>query len=92
VAAAGGRGGKRLDAWVLELHDYLDQAEAAARTNRAALATPFIWRLSRLWKAREVSPLELMRWPALLVEWPQACDVVERQRSPGTGPNLLAAE
>jgi len=81
VAAAGGRGGKRLDAWVLELHDYLDQAEAAARTNRPAPATPFVWRLYRLWKTWGVSPLELLGWPVLLVEGFQACDVVEAQRN-----------
>jgi hypothetical protein len=83
-----GRGGKRLERLVLELHDYLDQAEAAAYTEQPTPATPFIWRLYRLWREWGVSPLELLEWPTALVEGFQACDIVERQRSPGTGRNL----
>ena len=76
-----GRGGKRLERLVLELHDYLDQAEAAAYTEQPAPATPFMWRLYRLWKEWGVSPLELLEWPTALIEGFQACDIVERQRN-----------
>jgi hypothetical protein len=74
-------GGKRVDRLILELHDYLDLAEAAKNTDRPAPSAPFIWRLYRLWKAWGVSPLELMQWPTALVEGFQACDVVKAQRN-----------
>jgi hypothetical protein len=45
-----------------------------------------------LWKERGVSPLELIERPAELVEGFQACDVVEREHSPGTGRNLPVAD
>jgi hypothetical protein len=45
-----------------------------------------------LWKEWGVSPLELMAWPAMLIEAFQACDVVERERSPGTARNLPVVE
>jgi hypothetical protein len=67
-------------------HDYLDQAEAARKTVQPAPNAPFTWRLYRLWKEWGVSPLELIIWPAELVEGFQACDVVERERNlPVTG-------
>ena len=78
----------RLERLVLELHDYLDQAEAAAYTEQPAPATPFMWRLYRLWREWGVSPLELLEWPTGLIEGFQVFDIVERQRSPGTGRNL----
>jgi hypothetical protein len=35
-----------------------------------------------------VSPLELVKWPTVLVEGFQVCDIVERQRSPTKGRDL----
>ena len=74
-------GGKRVDRLILELHYYLDLAEAARNTDRPAPPAPFMWRLYRLWKAWGISPLELMQWPTALVEGFQACDIVEGQRN-----------
>jgi hypothetical protein len=90
-------GGKRVDRLVMQLHDYLDQADAAERTGGPGPATPYLWRLYQLWKRWGVSPLELLAWPSALVEGLQACDIVEAERSPacawaagtgGTGRNL----
>ena len=81
-----GAGGKRVDCLVLGLHEYLDQAEAALRVGGSSSPPPYVWRLYRLWKEWGVSPLELMEWPAMLVEAFQACDVVDAQR------NLRAVE
>jgi len=69
-----------------------DPAEAASRTGGPTLLPPCVWRLYRLWKEWGVSPLELITWPAELVEGFQACDVVERERSPGTGRDLPVVE
>ena len=76
-----GAGGKRVDRLVVGLHDYLDQAEAASKVGAAARPPPYVWRLYRLWKEWGVSPLELMEWPAMLIEAFQACDIVEAQRN-----------
>jgi hypothetical protein len=74
-------GGKRAERLILELHEYLDLAEAAANTGQPAPQTPWIWRLYRLWREWGVSPLELLEWPTVLVEGFQACDIVEGQRN-----------
>ena len=74
-------GGKRTERLILELHDYLDLAEAAANTGQAPPAVPWIWRLYRLWREWGVSSLELLEWPTTLVEGFQACDIVEGQRN-----------
>jgi hypothetical protein len=66
---------------ILELHEYLDLAEAPANMGQSLPATPWIWRLYKLWRGWGVSPLELLQWPTVLVEGFQACDVVEAQRN-----------
>jgi hypothetical protein len=76
------QGEKSREPIVLQSRDYLDRAEAAAKTGQPSPPAPFMWRLYRMWKAWGVSPLELTKWPTELVEGFQACDIVELQRSP----------
>ncbi len=51
-------------------------------TGQPVPPAPFQLRLHRLWRKWGISPLELLTWPADLVDDMQVCDIVTAKNKP----------
>lgn len=59
-----------------ELTDLLDRQEMGE-----VVDTPLLWKIYRLWHRWRISPLELLKWPAWLINAMMVCDSVAIKRA-----------